>query len=294
MSRLILVLIILLSGALLVKAEPNQLPNANQSVEKAADDDNDELLIKAIKSGDIGQVKNLLDKGVSPEVKDDGSPAVCVAIRSNQAEIAELLLARGAKVDQEEGDEGTALQVAAAAGRANLVKLLIAHGADVNHRDHDGHPPLLCAAFGAMWKGAPDWIVKSLFRRDDDENEDKLWEMVGHEHVEVAKLLLAAGADVNARGGDCGLTPLMVAAIAGDAEMARLLLDHHADLSIKGYGEKTALQCAQMYDSPKALANGLRETDDEKEKQAFLAWVHFTATGRHTVVAMLRNAGAKR
>ena len=296
MSRLILVLIISLSGALIVKAQPNQLPNANQSVEKAADDNNDELLIKAIKSGNLGQVKNLLDKGVSPEVKDEGSPVICVAIRSNQSEIAELLLARGAKVDQEEGDEGTALQIAAAAGRANLAKLLIAHGADVNHNDHDGHPPLLCAAFGAMWKGAPDWIVTQLFKMDDDDEEDenKLREMLGNEHLAVAKLLLAAGAQVNAKGGDCGLTALMIAAMSGNAEMARLLLDHHADVRIAGYGEHTALEFAERYDSPEELANELREQDDEKEKQALLNWVHFTASGRHTVAAMLRNAGAKR
>jgi len=286
MPRLILILFILLGGALIVPAQTNP----SSGVGRAADDD--ELFIKAVKSGDLGAVTKLIDKGVSPETKDDGSPALCIAVRFNHADIAELLLARGAKVDQEEDDEGTALQIAAAAGHANLVKLLITHGADVRRHDHDGHDSLLCAAFGSMLRTAPDSVVKAFFAIDeDDEDKTEIFQMIGNEHVAAAKLLLEAGADVNTKGGDCGLTPLMAAAMGGNVEMARLLLEHRADTSITE-DELTALQFAELFDSPDELTKELSRMTNEKDKQALLNWVQFTASGRHTVIDMLRKAPA--
>jgi ankyrin repeat protein len=177
------------------------------------------------------------------------------------------------------------------AGRANLVKLLIAHGADVNHKDHGGHPALLLAAFGAAVKGAPEWLAKSIFEIED-EDDDKVLQMLGHEQLESAKLLLDAGANVNEQGGDCGLTPLMVAALVGNVELAKLLLEHHADVNLNN-GENRALKFAEMFDSPEELQKALGNCDDDEEKQALLKWAHFTAPGRKTIAEMLRKAGAK-
>ena len=206
----------------------------------------------------------------------------------NRADLAEVLLAHGAKVDQEEDDAGTALQVAAAMGHANLVKLLIAHQADVNHKDHEGHTALMCSVFGAEIKGAPSWMLSSFFHID--EQDDRLT-MLGSEHLESARILLQAGADVNAKGGDCGLTPLMIAALGGSAEMAKLLLDHHADVNVED-GEYTALKFAEIFDSPSELAKELSNQDSDEDKQALLNWLRFTAPGHNTVAGMLRKAGA--
>ncbi|MGE0816327.1 MAG: ankyrin repeat domain-containing protein [Vicinamibacterales bacterium] len=89
--------------------------------------------------------------------------------------------------------------VADAAMRRDLpgVKALLAQKADVNQPQGDGSTALHWAAYG----GQP----------------------------EMVRLLLAAGADVTAATRLGGLTPLMMAARAGDAEAVTLLLDAKAE-----------------------------------------------------------------
>jgi len=207
----------------------------------------------------------------------------------NRTDIAEALLVRKAKVDEEDEKDGTALQVAASAGRADLVKVLIAHGADVNHPDKNGHTALMCATFGSVIKSAPAWLASSFFELDED---DALFTRMGTEHLLAAKLLLDAGANVNAQGKDCGLTALMVAAMHGNVELAKTLLDHGADVKLTN-GELTALQFAEASNSPQGLKEELDDLSDTNLKQAFLNWVHLTTPGRQAVATMLRKAGAK-
>ncbi|MGA3165950.1 MAG: ankyrin repeat domain-containing protein [Terriglobia bacterium] len=63
----------------------------------------------------------------------------------------------------------------------------------------------------------------------------------------VAELLLEKGADVNARGGDRGWTPLDMAATSGCTEVAELLLAHGAEVNAKDSGGRTALHEAAAY-----------------------------------------------
>ena len=292
--RIFLSLLLVLVLALTVFAQgaeqaspPGQSKESNQTVSEAGDEAG---LVAAIKKGDIAQVLKLLENGVSPNATDeDHSPALCWAVRMNRADIAEALLKRNAKVDQEEDDGGTALQTAAAMGRANLVTLLIAHGANVNDKDRDGHNALMCATFGATIKNAPAWIQKQ-FLEFDDEDEAKL-AYLGDEHVAVVKLLLASGADVNAQADDCGLTALMAAAMGGNLEMGQILLAHGAKVNLRG-GSFTALNFAEMGEDPEELQKILEGESDQESKQAMLNWLQFTRPGRLKFAAMLRKAGA--
>ena len=62
-------------------------------------------------------------------------------------------------------------------------------------------------------------------------------------HTDVIRVLLAHGANINARGFH-GVTPLMDAAAIGQTEAVTLLLANHADPSLKDYSGKTALDFA--------------------------------------------------
>jgi len=272
--------------------EPSSTPSeSNQQIATVADTGHEAELIETIKKGDLAEVLRLLDNGMSPDATDsDRSPALCWAVRVNRADIVEALLARKAKVDQEENDGGTALQVAAAAGRADLVKLLIAHRANVNQKDNGGHTSLMLAAFGVMFKNAPDWITKELF--DVDEEDRATLASMGDEHVEVVKLLLRSGADANAQAEDCGLTPLMIAAMGGNVELGRILLAAGAKVDT-GSEESSALKFAEMGESPEELQKMLDDETDNESKQAMLSWLNLTRPGRREFAAMLRKAGAK-
>jgi ankyrin repeat protein len=85
----------------------------------------------AVEGGHKAMVAFLLDKGVS--VKDTAYPPLHTAVMRGDLEIAALLLARGADVNQVFTSvvESTALGEAARAGKLEAVKFLLTKGADV-------------------------------------------------------------------------------------------------------------------------------------------------------------------
>ena len=120
-------------------------------------------------------------------------------------------LARQGDVGEREALRATpadaALLRAVADSQVASVKALLAQGALVNAADTWGTTPLLAAA-----------------RAGD---------------LEVVRLLLKAGADVNGRGG--AMTPLAAAALQGNAPLVNLLLQHQADTEQRGANELTPL-----------------------------------------------------
>jgi ankyrin repeat protein len=80
----------------------------------------------------------------------------------------------------------------------------------------------------------------ALFDEDDYVHEPMLNWAVRNGHAGVAQVLLAKGADVNAKDGD-GRTALMQAAREGDIEIARILLAAGADVNAQDRRGQTAL-----------------------------------------------------
>ena len=66
---------------------------------------------------------------------------------------------------------------------------------------------------------------------------------------EVAALLIAKGADVNAKN-DFGVTPLYGAASGGHKEVAELLIANGADVNVKSNFGETPLDLAVTEDKP--------------------------------------------
>jgi ankyrin repeat protein len=110
---------------------------------------------------------------------------------------------------------------AAEEGNIEAVKQNLAEGIDVDARDYLGATPLHGAAtFG---------------------------------HKEIAELLIAKGADVNAKGGIIKVTPLHDAASKGYKEIVELLIDKGADVNAKSENETTPLHAA-AFDGYKEVA----------------------------------------
>jgi ankyrin repeat protein len=89
----------------------------------------------------------LLDRGASPRALNPGDdPPLITAVSRNNVAICEALLAKGAAVDDDDGQGGTALTRAAEALNVRLCEVLIANGADVHAWRPNWGTPLHIAA----------------------------------------------------------------------------------------------------------------------------------------------------
>jgi ankyrin repeat protein/HEAT repeat protein len=174
------------------------------------------------------------------------------AVEKHDTAGVQALLARGANVhtrynapDRSKGK--TILMEAAFRGYADLVSLLIKNGAAVEAADGQGMTALAYAILSD--KGAePARILLQEAGADlrppvyDSKGTGRqvLFAAVGLGRLEVSRLLIGRGADVNAKDWD-GFTPLMIAARGGRADIAGLLLDEGARMEDRSKAGETAL-----------------------------------------------------
>ena len=163
------------------------------------------------------------DKIVVETVETETVPLV-KAVASNDLKAVTALLAQGADANVKNSVEIPVLVMAIRRGSAPVVEALLKHGADPNIRrlDTDLSPLLLTVS--------PDAPVRA----------------------EIAKALVAAGADVNAASRKkgtrlFGATPLMFAAGKGCDDLVQLFLDKGADINAKTPEGFTALSLAKSF-----------------------------------------------
>jgi ankyrin repeat protein len=142
-------------------------------------------------------------------------------------------------------DKGV-LRHAARSGRVTVVKLLLDHKADPKDSGDDGLPVLYFAL------DYPD-VVRVLIQAGTDPKLRVVYHGPGQfstewlltaaalrGQVETARLLIEAGADVNCRSGANNTTPLWEAAFSGHPEMVKFLLKHKAKIQGEyGHGAMT-------------------------------------------------------
>jgi uncharacterized protein len=162
-------------------------------------------LADALARGDKAAALQLLAEGADVnEAQPDGMTALHWAALRNDAEIADLLLARGA-------DPGavtrlgsyTPLHVAAEAGAHAVVSRLLEAGVDPGQETGTGAAAIHLAAQAG--------------------------------DAETVRLLLSYGADADARERSWGQTPLMVAAAQNGTEAIRTLLDGGASVDLRAH-----------------------------------------------------------
>jgi ankyrin repeat protein len=117
-----------------------------------------------------------------------------------------------------------------------------------------------------------------------------------HGHVDLAKWLLSHGADVRACAGEQG-TALQFAALGGNPEMVRLLLDHHCDPNaLTPRCHETPLMAAAKFGQDDAarvlIAAGARV--NARSEVGSTALMCAASGGYDDTVRLLLDAGADR
>jgi len=110
----------------------------------------------------------------------------------------------------------TPLTIASESGDAVTIRTLLARGADANGKDSSGLTPLVRAARRGHYDAAKA-LLDSIWSRP---GWSPLMNAVHKSQPRIVKLLIDAGADVNARASD-GTTPL---ALAEDKDITAILV----------------------------------------------------------------------
>ena len=219
-------------------------------------------------------VELLLAHGADRNPKDKDF-ALIKAASYGHKDVAELLLAHGANANAANCEGDTPLHFAAGAGCKAVAELLLAHKAGINTGNYDGKTPLHLAAQAGQKDVAESLLIhgadvsaKTHVNTNMDgfstgDREPHLggwtplhwatWDMyisqglsigaVRTGQLDVAELLLAHKADVNAKADD-GRTPLHLAVEAGHKNMVEWLLAHKADVNAKTDSGQTPFELA--------------------------------------------------
>lgn len=193
-------------------------------------------LILAATAGHDKVVEVLLNHGANIEAQSERTKdtALSLACSGGRYEVVELLLNRNANKEHRNVSDYTPLSLAASGGYVNIIRLLLAHAAEINSRTGSklGISPLMLAAMNGHVAA-----VKTLLEMGSDINAQietnrntALTLACFQGRHEVVQLLLEKKANVEHRA-KTGLTPLMEAASGGYVEVGRVLLDYGADVN---------------------------------------------------------------
>jgi len=207
----------------------------------AADDPG---LVDAARSQDQSKIRALIDRKADVNARSaDGSTALLWAAHWNDVATAEILIRAHADANIANDFGMTALSRACTNGSAAIVDLLLKAGANPNTPIATGETPLMtCAGSGSVE------AVRSLIARganvnakEPSQNQSALMWAAAERHADVVRLLVEAGADLQAHTKK-GFTAIHFAAREGDLATTRALLTAGVDVNIRAQQDESVAQ----------------------------------------------------
>jgi hypothetical protein len=187
-------------------------------------------LLQAAASGDVKLVDSALAAGASLDARDGQQrTALLIAIDKGHAAVARRLVAAGAGINAQAANMDTPWLLAGARGQHELLAAMLPKGPDYTVRNRFGGNALIPACERAHVETVRFLLAHSKIPVDHVNNLGWtcLLEIVilgdgGPRHIEVARLVLDAGADPNLADRD-GVTPLQHARRRAQREVAALI-----------------------------------------------------------------------
>lgn len=188
-------------------------------------------MLAAAARGDTEGLKRLIAAGTPLDPVDaQKHTPLLVAVQNNHLAAVLVLIEAGSNINAQAANMDSPWLLAGARGRTEMLRHMIPKGPDFSLRNRYGGNALIPACH----YGHVDTVKLLLTTKIDVNHVNALgWtcllEIVilgdgGADHVEIARLVLAAGANANIADRD-GLTPLVHARRKGQSEVARALAE---------------------------------------------------------------------
>ncbi|RXM32774.1 Protein phosphatase 1 regulatory subunit 12A [Acipenser ruthenus] len=234
--------------------------------------DDGAVFLAACSSGDSDEVLKLLDRGADINYANvDGLTALHQACIDDNIEMVKFLVENGAIINQPDNEGWIPLHAAASCGYLDIAEYLIRQGADVGVVNSEGETPLDIAEEEAMeellqnevnrqgvdieavrkeeerimLRDAHQWLNSGQINdvRHAKSGGTALHVAAAKSYIEVLKLLIQAGYDVNIKDYD-GWTPLHAASHWGKEEACRVLVENLCDMDTVNKVGQTAFDVA--------------------------------------------------
>uniref|UniRef100_A0A672JAQ7 Protein phosphatase 1 regulatory subunit n=1 Tax=Salarias fasciatus TaxID=181472 RepID=A0A672JAQ7_SALFA len=241
-------------------SETDQEPPVLKKKKTKVKFDDGAVFLAACSSGDTEEVLRMLDRGADINYANvDGLTALHQACIDDNVDMVTFLVEHGACINQPDNEGWIPLHAAASCGYLDIAEYLIGQGASVGVVNSEGETPLDIAEEEAMeellqneinrqgvdieaarkeeervmLRDARQWLNSGQIQdvRHTKSGGTALHVAAAKGYVEVLKLLIQAGYDVNIKDYD-GWTPLHAAAHWGKEEACRILVEHLCDMDL--------------------------------------------------------------
>ncbi len=235
-----------LAGPLADAAQQGDMATINRLISENADVNDRQIdgttaLHWAAQDDDLGMARVLLNAGADPNALNRvGAPPILAAAINGNAEILAALLEAGADPNLKVSPTGdTPLMIAAKTGILPAVQVLLDHGANVNDREDFGLTTPLMWAVGEnhadvariLIEHGADIEARSVYVPPDTGRGFEGAQPRPRREEEVGPIVFASGE----------FTPLLIAAREGHLDSARVLVEAGADINATAADGKNAL-----------------------------------------------------
>ncbi|KAI3417693.1 hypothetical protein GPALN_012168 [Globodera pallida] len=185
-----------------------------------------------IREGDAEGMRSLWDNHLGESQRSifrsttfEGVSPLFLAASLGHLEISKVLVARGADVNQESGDDSSPWLIACEKGHLDIVELFVEDGQDIEFTHSDGD-------FSLRQKNGHFEVCKVLVAKGADANRESEnsspWLIACEKnHLDIVKLFVENGQDIEVTNM-YGATGLIVVCIEGNANLVRFLLSEGA------------------------------------------------------------------
>uniref|UniRef100_UPI00398EF75F protein phosphatase 1 regulatory subunit 12A-like isoform X5 n=1 Tax=Pristiophorus japonicus TaxID=55135 RepID=UPI00398EF75F len=201
--------------------------------------DDGAVFLAACSSGDTDEVRRLLDRGADINYANvDGLTALHQACIDENLEMVKFLVEHSANTNQPDNEGWTPLHAVASCGYINIAEYLINNGASVAAVNSEGEIPSDIAEESAMKDLLQDEINRQGIDVEAARKEEE------HRMLQDARQWLNSGKIEDVRNTKSGGTALHVAAAKGYLEVLKLLIQAGYDVNIKDNDGWTPLHAA--------------------------------------------------